>query len=48
VIPEYFFDIGRVYGTGFDIMIEAKMKEKAIFHLMENYPDLFPRQNPVG
>jgi UV DNA damage endonuclease len=42
VIPQYFLDISSVYGTGFDIMIEAKMKEKAIFHLMKNYPELFP------
>jgi len=42
VIPEYFLDIGRIFGTGFDIMIEAKMKEKAMFHLMKNYPELFP------
>ena len=41
VIPEYFLDIVRIYSTGFDIMIEAKMKEKAVFHLMENYPEIF-------
>lgn len=40
VIPKYFLDIYDVYGMEFDIMIEAKAKEKAIKKLYENYQRL--------
>jgi UV DNA damage endonuclease len=39
-IPEYLLDIPEKYNKAIDIMIEAKMKEKAIFKLYEKYPDL--------
>ena len=38
VIPEYLLEIPEKYDTHIDIMIEAKMKEKAIFKLYEKYP----------
>lgn len=40
IIPEYLLDIPEKYNKAIDIMIEAKMKEKAIFKLYEKYPDL--------
>jgi len=40
IIPEYLLDIPNKYNKAIDIMIEAKMKEKAIFKLYEKYPDL--------
>jgi len=40
IIPEYLLDISKKYNKAIDIMIEAKMKEKAIFKLYEKYPDL--------
>ena len=40
VIPEYMLDIPQKYGVNIDIMIEAKMKELAIFKLYKKYPEL--------
>lgn len=40
VIPEYLLEIPRKYNLKIDIMIEAKMKEQAIFKLYEKYPFL--------
>ena len=40
ILPEYLLEIPNKYGTDIDIMIEAKMKEKAIFKLYEKYPQL--------
>jgi UV DNA damage endonuclease len=39
-IPKYLLDIPNKYETEIDIMIEAKMKEKAILKLYEIYPEL--------
>jgi len=39
-IPNYLLEIPKKYKTDIDIMIEAKMKEKAIFKLYEKYPYL--------
>jgi UV DNA damage endonuclease len=39
-IPEYLLEIPEKYGVEIDIMIEAKMKEKAIMKLYEKYPHL--------
>ena len=39
-IPQYLLEIPEKYGVDIDIMIEAKMKEKAIFKLYEKYPFL--------
>ena len=39
-IPEYLLEIPQKYNTNIDIMIEAKMKEMAIFKLYEKYPFL--------
>ena len=40
VIPNYLMEIPEKYGINIDIMIEAKMKEKAIFKLYSKYPTL--------
>lgn len=40
VIPEYLLEIPEKYGVDIDIMIEAKLKEQAIFRLYEKYPQL--------
>ena len=40
VIPDYLLEIPEKYGVEIDIMIEAKMKEQAIFKLYEKYPQL--------
>lgn len=40
VIPDYLLEIPEKYNTTIDIMIEAKMKEKAIFKLYKKYPFL--------
>ena len=40
VIPNYLLDIPEKYSVEIDIMIEAKMKEKAIFKLYTKYPFL--------
>ena len=39
-IPEYLLEIPDKYNIHIDIMIEAKMKEKAIFKLYDKYPYL--------
>ena len=39
-IPEYLLDIPEKYCVEIDIMIEAKMKEQAIFKLYKKYPFL--------
>lgn len=39
-IPEYLLDIPKKYGVDIDIMIEAKMKERAILRLYDKYPAL--------
>lgn len=39
-IPKYLLEIPKKYKTNIDIMIEAKMKEKAIFKLYDKYPIL--------
>ena len=39
-IPDYLFEIPYKFGCNVDIMIEAKMKELAIFKLYEKYPEL--------
>ena len=39
-IPKYLLDIPTLYDTDIDIMIEAKMKEKAIMKLYKKYPFL--------
>ena len=40
VIPEYLLEIPEKYGVHIDIMIEAKLKEQAIFKLYQKYPQL--------
>ena len=39
-IPDYLMNIPEKYGVDFDIMIEAKMKEQAIFQLYKKHPSL--------
>jgi len=39
-IPEYLLEIPNKYNINIDIMIEAKMKEQAIFKLYNKYPEL--------
>ena len=39
-IPDYLLEIPKKYNINIDIMIEAKMKEKAIFKLYKKYPFL--------
>ena len=38
VIPDYLLEIPEKYNTHIDIMIEAKMKEQAVFKLYAKYP----------
>jgi UV DNA damage endonuclease len=40
VIPDYLLEIPEKFDQSIDIMIEAKMKEQAIFKLYEKYPFL--------
>jgi len=40
IIPDYLLEIYEKYGVKIDIMIEAKMKEQAIFKLYKKYPEL--------
>ena len=40
VLPDYLLEIPEKYGIDIDIMIEAKMKEQAIFKLYTKYPFL--------
>jgi UV DNA damage endonuclease len=44
-VPDYLLNIPSLYHTSIDIMIEAKMKEKAIFKLYDTYPELKPILN---
>ena len=37
LLPQYFIDVYEIYGEPFDIMVEAKAKEKAIFFLQKKY-----------
>jgi len=39
-IPQYLLEIPEKYGVNIDIMIEAKLKEQAIFKLYKKYPQL--------
>jgi UV DNA damage endonuclease len=39
-IPDYLLEIPKKYNIDIDIMIEAKMKEQAIFKLYNKYPEL--------
>jgi len=39
-IPDYLLQIPNKFGCDIDIMIEAKMKEQAIFKLYKKYPEL--------
>ena len=39
-IPKFLLEIPEKYGIAIDIMIEAKMKEQAIFKLYKKYPQL--------
>lgn len=39
-IPDYLMEIPEKYDTSIDIMIEAKMKEQALFRLYQKYPQL--------
>ena len=41
-LPPYLLDIPSRYNTPIDIMIEAKAKEQALFHLYTKYPQLNP------
>ena len=40
ILPNYLLEIPEKYGVNIDIMIEAKMKELAIFKLYKKYPEL--------
>ena len=40
VMPKYLLEIPEKYNTNIDVMIEAKMKEQAIFKLYNKYPEL--------
>tara|TARA_B100001540_G_scaffold317352_1_gene350159 strand:- start:3284 stop:4234 length:951 start_codon:yes stop_codon:yes gene_type:complete len=40
ILPEYLLEIPKKFGQPIDIMIEAKMKEKAIMKLYDKYPYL--------
>lgn len=41
-IPEYFLEIPQKYKVSFDLEVEAKAKEQAIFRLYSKYPFLCP------
>ena len=43
-IPKYLLEIPERYGVSLDIEVEAKMKELAILHLYERYPEFFPER----
>ena len=45
IIPVYLREIPQKYGIEIDIMIEAKMKEQAIFKLYKKYPDMDCKSN---
>ena len=40
-LPDYFLNIPYKYNKSFDLEIEAKAKEMAIFRLYDKYPSLF-------
>ena len=40
-LPDYYLEIPEKYGVGADIMVEAKMKEQAIFRLYNTHRDIF-------
>jgi UV DNA damage endonuclease len=40
-IPQYYLEIPEKYGVDIDIMVEAKMKERAIRQISEKYPGIF-------
>lgn len=44
-IPDYLLEIPEKFGCDIDIMIEAKMKEQAIFKLYKKYPYLNCKKN---
>ena len=46
-IPDYLLEIPTKYNVNIDIMIEAKMKEQAIFKLYEKYPALNCKKQKV-
>ena len=46
-IPEYLLEIPKKFGCDIDIMIEAKMKEQAIFKLYKKYPFLNCKKDKV-
>ena len=46
-IPDYLLEIPKKYKVNIDIMIEAKMKEQAIFRLYEKYPYLNCKINKI-
>ena len=46
-IPSYLLEIPSRHNTSIDIMIEAKAKEQALFHLYKKYPYLNPLNTPV-
>lgn len=48
VIPDYLLEIPQKYGVSIDIMIEAKLKEQAIFKLYDKYPALDTRKNRIN
>ena len=46
-IPEYLLEIPHKFACSIDIMIEAKLKEQAIFKLYEKYPYLNCKVNKI-
>lgn len=46
VVPDYLMEIPKKFGVKIDIMIEAKMKEQAIFKLYKKYPKLNCKKRP--
>lgn len=42
IIPDYLLEIPEKFGLEVDLMIEAKMKEKSVFHLYQKYPQISP------
>ena len=45
IIPDYLLEIPEKFGCDIDIMIEAKLKEQAIFGLYQKYPFLNCKKN---
>jgi UV DNA damage endonuclease len=46
-IPNCFLEIPSKYQISVDLMIEAKMKERAVMRLYEKYPELIPVKSPI-